>query len=647
MSKTDRIGVLLIALTLALWGWVAPVHGAWVLLDTFDDDLTGTLDGQSNSQGIWDTDGEATTLVRVVADGTNQVLSVRANSNDSSTGSREFAGPLNSLSIPDSSSAATLYLRFRHNGDGGNQRFGLWDQGGTNASAADVNGIDLQFILLDDLALAPNKFRLVSRLAGSSNVTLDNSLDVGTWYSMWVVIDQTTDTYDVYLRGGAYAVQTLIRSDIGFRNPTTTPLNGFAGQATYNATYTVSSDLDDIHLDPSGVNLTEPVSPEPPAPKTYDVYLIAGQSNADGRAYTNLLTGELAAFAGAQANVRLFFANPANSDPVNPTYKTGWVALKPGYAVPPGFSGALPSDRFGFELSFGQALAERHPERNIALLKVTRGGTSLSADWDPVGGANTMWQTFTNQVPAALAALAAGGNSYTIRGMIWHQGESDGGNPTFDADLTQFIGATRAFLGLPEMPFAIGELERDDITPTVSSRTYQLQAMAAVDAADPFSGIVSSAGFLTIDGTHFDTPSVIVFGQRYAEAIDDIDSDELPDKWETQYFNSITNSAGSVSDDWDHDFFSDRSEFGAGTDPARSDSLLQMHSLAAVGADGFELTWSSVTGKSYQVQQTTTLSTGWTNLQSNILATPPLNTYTAIVERTASRFFRIQVNVTP
>lgn len=324
-----------IMISLAFWGWVVPVQGAWVLLDAFDDDLTGTLDGQSNSQGVWDTDSEATARVSVIADGTNQVLSVRANSNDSSTGSREFAGPLGSLSIPDSSSAATLYLLFRHNGDGGSQRFGLWDQGGTNASSADVNGIDLQFILLDDTALAANKFRLVSRLTGSSNVTLDNSLDVGTWYSMWVVIDQTTDTYDVYLRGGAYAVQTLIRSDIGFRNPTSTTLNGFAGQGTYNATYTVTSDLDDIHLDPNGANLTDPVSPPPPTPKAYDVYLIAGQSNADGRGYTNLLTGEYAAYAGTQANVRIFFANPANSDPVNPTYKTGWVALKPGYAVPP------------------------------------------------------------------------------------------------------------------------------------------------------------------------------------------------------------------------------------------------------------------------------------------------------------------------
>jgi hypothetical protein len=647
MIKTDRLGVLFIALTLALWGWVEPAQGSWALLDAFDDDLRGTLDGQSNSQGVWDTDSEATARVSVIADGTNQVLSVRANSNDSSTGSREFAGPLGSLSIPDSSSAATLYLRFRHNGDGGSQRFGLWDQGGTNASAADVNGIDLQFILLDDLALAPNKFRLVSRLTGSSNVTLDNSLDVGTWYSMWVVIDQTTDTYDVYLRGGAYAVQTLIRSDVGFRNATSTTLNGFAGQGTYNATYTVTSDLDDIHLDPSGVNLTDPVSPPPPTPKAYDVYLIAGQSNADGRGYTNLLTGELAAFAGTQSNVRIFFANPANSDPVNPTYKTGWVALKPGYAVPPGFSGALPSDRFGFELSFGRALAEHHPDRNIALLKVTRGGTSLSADWDPVGGANYMWQTFTNQVPAALATLTAGGNSYTIRGMIWHQGESDGGNPTFQADLAQFIGATRAFLGLPEMPFAIGELERDDVTPTVSSRTYQLQAMASVAAADPFSGIVSSAGFLTIDGTHFDTPSVISFGQRYADAIDDIDSDELPDAWETHYFGSITNSVGGASDDWDHDFFSDRSEFGAGTNPTQPDSLLAIRSLSPVEPAGFVLTWSSVTGKTYQVQHTTTLATGWTNLHSNILATPPLNTYTSAVERAASGFYRIEVNVTP
>jgi hypothetical protein len=38
-------------------------------------------------------------------------------------------------------------------------------------------------------------------------------------------------------------------------------------------------------------------------------------------------------------------------------------------------------------------------------------------------------------VPVALAALTNGGHTATIRGMIWHQGESDGSNTEYADDL--------------------------------------------------------------------------------------------------------------------------------------------------------------------------------------------------------------------
>jgi autotransporter-associated beta strand protein len=259
--------------------------------------------------------------------------------------------------------------------------------------------------------------------------------------------------------------------------------------------------------------------PAPPATqKHYDVYLIAGQSNADGRGTNSDLTGALAAYAGPQPGVKLYYVNPINSDPVNPTYNTGWTTLAPGYAVAPGFSGALPSARFGFEVSLGKALAAKDPERNVAIIKVTRGGTNLHTQWDPAGGDNFMWQTFANQVPQALAALTANGDTAGIQGMFWHQGESDGGNPTFQSDLAGFIAACRTLAGKPDLPFAIGELERDDVTPTVSGRNYQLTAMANVAAADPNAFVVSSAGLLTYDGTHFTSGAYITFGERFAQA---------------------------------------------------------------------------------------------------------------------------------
>jgi autotransporter-associated beta strand protein len=256
-------------------------------------------------------------------------------------------------------------------------------------------------------------------------------------------------------------------------------------------------------------------------PKHYDVYLIAGQSNADGRGTNAELSGALAPYAGPQPDVKIFYVNPTNSDPVNPTYNTGWTTLAPGYAVAPGFSGALPSARFGFEVSLGKALAAKDPSRNIAIIKVTRGGTNLHTQWDPAGGDNFMWRTFANKVPAALAALTANGDTAEIHGMFWHQGESDGSNPTYQTDLAEFIAACRTLTGKPALPFAIGDLERDNVTPDVTSRTYQLSAMADVAAADPNTFVVSSEGLLTYDGTHFTSAAYITFGQRYATAYQD------------------------------------------------------------------------------------------------------------------------------
>jgi uncharacterized repeat protein (TIGR02543 family) len=277
----------------------------------------------------------------------------------------------------------------------------------------------------------------------------------------------------------------------------------------------------------------------PPTPKHYDVYLIAGQSNADGRGLNSELTGPLAPYAGPQSNVRLFYVNPTNSNPDNPTYNSGWTTLAPGYSVAPGFSGALPSNTFGFELSLGKALAENDPTRNVAIIKVSRGGTSLANDWDPAGGANYMWQTFANKVPAAMAALTATGDTAEIRGMFWHQGESDGSNPTFQSDLVELIAACRTLTGKPGLPFAIGELERE---PGGSTRSTQLTAMANVASADPNTIVVSSAGLPTSDGTHFTSPAYVTFGQRFAQAYFDF----LVGSNFTVTYNGNTSTAGTV-----------------------------------------------------------------------------------------------------
>src|SRR5690606_28394287 len=113
-----------------------------------------------------------------------------------------------------------------------------------------------------------------------------------------------------------------------------------------------------------------------------DVYIVAGQSKADGRGTTSELVGSLAKYQAAQSDVLMRYTNPGNSNGTN-AYQSNWTPLAPGFAVPPGYQSALPSSRFGPEVSFGYDVAQFTTDRKVAIIKVTRGGTNLYSQWDP------------------------------------------------------------------------------------------------------------------------------------------------------------------------------------------------------------------------------------------------------------------------
>ena len=354
-------------------------------------------------------------------------------------------------------------------------------------------------------------------------------------------------------------------------------------------------------------------------PVHYDVYLVAGQSNMDGRGWISNLTGPLATWNSPQPDVRIHYRNPINNDPTNPTYDTGWINLAPGLSAPPGFSDPLPSSRFGPSLSFARTMADRAPERRVAVIKVPRGGTNLHTQWHPDESGNVMWRTFTNAIPEALQTLTNSFDTATLRGMIWHQGESDAGNADFQADLTRFLQATRDLVGDPEFPIVLGELERDPSNPT---RTFQNDIFATVSASDPFTGLASSSGLGTSDGTHFDAAAVIDLGIRYADLMHDLDQDDLPDFWERTYLGSITTSSGGPREDFDGDGSPDADELRAGTHPGLESDVFR--ALGGTTTDP-ELRWSSTRGRVYRVLQKTSWDGTWSTFQDNVLATPPEN----------------------
>jgi hypothetical protein len=107
-----------------------------------------------------------------------------------------------------------MYLRFRKDTDDTRTHFfGLWDQGA--ATPPDVSGttIDVSFRVTSDATTTDGKFGLDSGISGTLT-NLHNDLDIDTWYEFWVVINQTTDKFDAYIRGGTITAVTPVASGL-------------------------------------------------------------------------------------------------------------------------------------------------------------------------------------------------------------------------------------------------------------------------------------------------------------------------------------------------------------------------------------------------------------------------------------------------
>ena len=210
----------------------------------------------------------------------------------------------------------------------------------------------------------------------------------------------------------------------------------------------------------------------------------------------------------------IFYRNP-------PHFSDGWKPLAPGFSIPPKYKGPLPSPTFGPELGFIETLSKAQPNKRFALIKGSKGGTSLRADWKPgeKGEPKTQgprYRDFIETIKLAQAALKKDGHTATLRGLLWHQGESDSKAKAelHQKRLVHFTTRIREDMGKNNLPIALGQLfdngKRDE------TRTAILKTSHAISDC----AFVSAQGLTTWDpGTHFDAKSQLLLGQRYAEAL--------------------------------------------------------------------------------------------------------------------------------
>lgn len=182
------------------------------------------------------------------------------------------------------------------------------------------------------------------------------------------------------------------------------------------------------------------------------------------------------------------------------------------------------ANEFGPEVTFGRTIADASPTTQYALIKYAAGGTALYNNWAP--GTGAQYTAFRNTVTAGLAALQAAGHTTEIIGMLWHQGESDAienQQANYASNLTAFIVDIRSNYGA-SLPFLIGEIRRSNGSKFVTVADAQI----AVAAADTNAGFVPASDLTFRDTYHFDAPSMITLGERFAAGFIALDTGVTP-----------------------------------------------------------------------------------------------------------------------
>ena len=226
-----------------------------------------------------------------------------------------------------------------------------------------------------------------------------------------------------------------------------------------------------------------------------NLFVLAGQSNADGRGDASLLDT-----SPTDEDVPLWFV--AYSWPASNMNR--WITLQPQ-------EGIYTSGHFGPELTFARSAIARgdHP----AIFKFTDGGTSLQQHWLAPGQGGL----YDAMLTSLSSAMSASNGSMHVAALIWIQGEADAISHSaadeYEGRLRTIIEDFRRVAGVPRLPVILGVVESchagdatADIAAIIAAQERLAATMAGVSR-------VSSRGLTRADSCHLDTYGVEAYGQ--------------------------------------------------------------------------------------------------------------------------------------
>ena len=277
------------------------------------------------------------------------------------------------------------------------------------------------------------------------------------------------------------------------------------------------------------------------AQTTFKVFYLGGQSNMDGYGYNKELPDSLNA---PVKGVYIFHGNPA-ADNAAVDGRGVWTELRPGHGVGFGSDGTTNkySDRFGVELTFARRLKALFPNDNIAIIKYSRGGSSIDMEaaaefgcWDPdfqVGNGVNQYDHCLNAIRIALGTTDIDGDGKTDQlvpaGIVWMQGESDAAHGAQIAfrylrNLQRLMELLRAALHADDLPVVLGRISdsgRDLRDGLVWDHGAVVRAAQAAFAnSDRHAALVTSTdGYAYSDNWHYNSAGYLDLGVQFAEAM--------------------------------------------------------------------------------------------------------------------------------
>ena len=170
----------------------------------------------------------------------------------------------------------------------------------------------------------------------------------------------------------------------------------------------------------------------------------------------------------------------------------------------------LGNQRLNPGYTFAVTMLENQSSISIGLIANAKGGTSIKP-----------WAKGSHFYNEALRRTRTAQEPGTLKGILWHQGESDAQDVQYLDKLTALIADFRKDLDEPNLPFVAGQINDYE---KINKQIAQLPAKM------PLTGFASSAGLKAVDRWHFDAKSMKLLGRRYAEAMLQIQAKQAADQ---------------------------------------------------------------------------------------------------------------------